>query len=86
MNLKYIMLSKDATDWMIPFIFHAGESTTFETENRATIAKLWHWRNEQTAEEYRKKNGNNGPVLYFNNGIGYRTICTCQNSQICTLK
>ena len=57
MNLKYIMLSKDATDWMIPFIFHAGESTTFETENRAIIAKLWHWRNEQTAEEYRKKMG-----------------------------
>lgn len=32
LSLKYIMLTKDATGRMIPFLSHAGEGRTIEME------------------------------------------------------
>lgn len=40
MNLKYNMLTTDATGWMIPVTGHAGESKTIETENSRDCQKM----------------------------------------------
>lgn len=86
MTLKYILLSKDATSWMIPSREPCWNGQNYRDRKQASDYQKLAVGQGDGCSRAREVFWDNGPVLYLDDGIGYTTVCICSNSQNCALK